>query len=410
VSLTPDQAFGIVMTDIRPIASVEAAELLGLCGRIAAAAPSALRSLPAFDVSAVDGYAVGNPINEDELPLRLSLGRRVAAGDPGHEQLAAGSAVPLATGAAVPGGVAAVVMREHCREEGGQVLVGSAVARGANIRRRGEDVAIGDALFGSGTILDARHIALLAAAGHTSLSIFSRLRVGVVSTGNELRPPGAVVEAQHIYDANGPMLAAFLAAPWVELVDGGIVPDDRSALAARLRLLLAQCDFILLSGGAAGSDTDHSAEAIKEVCGDVKMLRIAQRPGKPMLLGSAEGVPILGLPGNTTAALVDFLLYARPMLLARAGARPQRPQAEPGVALSPIPHAPQRTDFVPVRIAGRSETGLPLLEPLARAGHAQLRPFVLADGIAELPAGLGDVLPGAPLVYHPFAAPFALRS
>lgn len=151
-----------------------------------------------------------------------------------------------------------------------------------------------------------------------------------------------------------------------------------------------------------GSHTDHTAAAVVAAGGKARSLRIAQRPGKPIVIGMLAGVPLIGLPGNTTAAMVNFMLYARPMLMTRAGANPVRALGHPALAHSPFEHTSARTDFVPARVVTFAADGRPVVEQLSRGGSARLQPFVVADGLAELPASSANIGSGDPIIFHPF--------
>jgi len=402
--LAPAEAFAALVGAMDPIGAVESIAVEDAAGRIAAGSTSALRAVPPFNQSAVDGYAVPEAISRDQLPHQLHVTEFAAAGDPSPRALGQGEAMRIATGGVVPSGTAAVVMWEHCDREGRDVLVGRDVEAGANIRRRGEDVAPGDKLLARGMLLNSRHIAMLLAAGIGRVDVAARLRVAVVSTGNEVRRVGTEAADHEIYDANGPALRSLLRAPWLDPIDGGIVRDDTAALAASLKTLATDCDAILTSGGAAGSDTDHTLAAILMASGTARQLQLAQRPGKPLVLGAIGNVPVLGLPGNTVAALVNCMLYGRPMLQRRAGMSPMWRGGRPALAHSTFEHKAGRTYFVPARLVSVAADGRPVLEPLARGGTALLQPFALADGLAELPASSGEISPGDPVLFHSFDA------
>ena len=398
-ALIPAEVFAMIVAETAKISRSRRVDLDAALGCVVAGDVHSARPLPYFDQSAVDGYAIGAPIEAVTLPARLTVtGFAAAAAAP----LKPGQSMRIATGAVVPAGAIAVVMREYCRKDGDDVLVDRVTAAGANIRLRGEDVAVGSVLVESHTLIDARHIAILASAGSEHVEVVDCLRVAVVSSGNELRPVGDGTEGHQIYDANRPMLRALLRAPWIELIDGGIVADDTQALGAQLSALALTVDAIVMSGGASGSDTDHTAAAIATFGGVARSVRIAQRPGKPIVVGSIGGVPIMGLPGNTTAAMVNCMLYARPMLMARAGLAPTRPRGQPAVALSAFEHTPMRTDFVPARVVQHGADGRPMLEQLSRGGSTRLRPYVEADGIAELPPEIERVESGSSIIFHPF--------
>jgi molybdopterin molybdotransferase len=375
-------------------------------GRILAHNVATAIPLPPFDHSAVDGFGVAEA-DLNKPTLRLSVASRTAAGDRMAATIDAGRAVRLFTGAPIPPGVAGVVLEERCELIGRSLLVTVPIPAGANIRRSGEDVAAGSVIVEADTILDARHVAMLVAAGVPSVDVRKRLRVAVLSNGNELRESGTPLAAGQIHDANRPMLMALLSGPAVELLDLGCHADDPRILAEVFAEAARRSDVIISSGGVAGSDADHVARAVASAGGALRRFRLAIKPGKPILAGRIGRTAVLGLPGNPVAALVNFLLFGRALVAACAGAVPKRPVGQPAIAASPFGHARGRTEFVPARICGVSENGVPRIEKLGRGGSARLRPLVLADGFAEIPAEAGELEAGNALAFHPFRAAFA---
>lgn len=402
-----DATFARIVATARAVAGTEPLPAAAAAGRVAAEDVRTVVPLPPFDHSAVDGYGLGASDAARE-GCRLRLADHVRAGAAGvRRATASGEAVRLLTGAAVPPGVAAVVFEERCRRTGDTVSLAGPVPLGANIRREGEDVARGEVVVDAGTVLDARHLALLAAAGVTSVRVARRVRVAVLSNGDELREPGERLGFGTIHDSNRPMLLALLARPWVEAIDAGLHRDDPDALAGTLDAAASRADAVVCSGGASGSDADHVLAAIRASGGEARGVRLALKPGKPLVVGRLRGVPVLGLPGNPVAAMVNFLLFGRPLLLALAGAGAARPAGESAVAAEPIPHAAGRREFLPARVVGREPDGRARLAKLGRGGSARLRPLALADGLAEVAPDRGDVATGDAVRFHPFAAAFA---
>jgi molybdopterin molybdotransferase len=385
-----------------PLEATEALPLDSVVGRIAADDITSRMALPPFDNTAMDGYGVSVPDIARGMPGVLRLVSRVAAGDSASRPTGAGETVRLLTGAPIPEGVAAVVPEERCRVWRNTVIIDQPVRDGANIRRRGEDVGEGDVIVERGTVLDARHLAILAASGSATVAVRERVRVALLSTGNELRDPSESLELGLIHDANRPMLGAILAKPWIEVNDCGIAPDEPRTLSARIEAALADADLVITSGGARGSDEDHVGPAIVRLGGEVRRHSLALKPGKPLIVGRVGKKIVLALPGNPVAALVNFILFARPLLAALAGAKAVRQSHQIAVCAAPFAHAPGRAEFMPAAIVGRDDFGRVLVEKLVKGGSARLRPLVLADGLIEIPADAGDVHAGAPVAFHPF--------
>jgi molybdopterin molybdotransferase len=377
--------------------AVEGTDLLPLGaarGRVLAAGVQAMRDLPPFDQSAMDGYALAAADLAPAVPP--SIARLVAAGAEAGPPLRHGEALRVLTGAALAEGVAAVVMEEHATVEQGRVRPTRRLRPGDNIRRRGEDVTAGETLVQPGTRLDARHLALLAASGVAEVTVRRGLRVAVLSNGNELG--GA------IHDSNRPMLLALLARPGIACTDLGVLPDDRAAIAATLREAAATHDLILASGGVSGSDADHLPGAIRDAGGTVETLKLALKPGKPLAHGRIGAARCLCLPGNPLAALVTMLLLGRPLLARLAGATDVPPAPLAALSSEGFTRRPGREEYAPATVVGHDEAGLPLLRLEGRGGSARLKPLSQADGLLWLAADCAEVAAGDALRFLPFAA------
>jgi molybdopterin molybdotransferase len=184
-------------------------------------------------------------------------------------------------------------------------------------------------------------------------------------------------------------------------------PDDPRILAHALDRAVEVADVVFCTGGASGSDADHVATAILACGGLARHVKLRLKPGKPIVMGSVREHPILGLPGNPVAAIVNFLLFGRPLLRAIVGASADRATGQGAVAAEPIPHTPGRREFLPARVTGHMADGRVQLAKLGRGGSARLRPLALADGLAEVAAGRGDLAAGEPLLFHPFFSALA---
>jgi molybdopterin molybdotransferase len=406
--LTPiDAAFRYFAELPEIVGETESVPVQAAVGRVLAEDVATAMPLPPFDHSAVDGFGLSASDFDRAPPIRLRLAGRLAAGDEATLPLQAGEAVQLLTGAAIPPGVRGIVLEERCQRTGSLVCVNVPVPEGANIRRRGEDVPEGACIVEAPAILDARHAAILVAAGVRRVAVRRKIRVAAFSNGNELCDLGASLVPGRIHDANRPMLLSLLASPWTEAIDAGRHPDDPAALTALFARLAPDVDVVIGSGGVAGSDADHVASAIAAARGTVRRFRLALRPGKPILGGRIGGTAMVGLPGNPVAALVNFMLFGRAVLSAAAGLAVRRPRGQAAVTVGDYRHAAGRTEFVPVRVVDVDDIGRPLVEKLGRGGSARLRPLVLADGLAEIPDDRADLDEGSPVAFHAFKAAFA---
>lgn len=406
--LTVDDALAIARATVRRVPEVETLRLSRSIGRVAAEDVGAAISLPPFDQSAVDGYG----LRRDDLATATAEPFRQVgttfAGALQSVRPVRGETVRLLTGAPVPAEIDAVVMEEKVHIAGSQIAFGRPVESGQNIRRRGEDVGAGSTIVERGTVVDARHIAILAATGVAALKVRRRIEVGVLSTGSELVPAGRPLGIHQIHDSNGPMLAAVLTDPAVRVTPLGRCRDDCGRLARRLAQMARSYDLLICSGGVSGSDADHVVAATLDAGGACAKLSLALKPGKPLAVGSIGRMAILALPGNPFASLVGALLFARPMLRGLAGGEGPGPRTIVGRTMEKFGHRAGRREFVPVRASGVADCGAPLLEKLGRGGSARLWPLVVADGLASIPAELDDLAPDSPIDYYPFDTAFRL--
>jgi molybdopterin molybdotransferase len=393
-----DEAHARLRGALEPVAAVGSEPLNAALGRVLARPVRAARAHPAAANSAVDGYGFAHAgLGESPFSLPLVPGRS-AAGSPFQGSVAPGHAVRVLTGAILPPGVDTVVLEEDCLVEAGAVHIERAPKGGANTRAAGEDVAEGDLLFEAGRVLTPGDLALAAATGLGSLPVRRPLRVAILSTGDELRAPGSEAAPHQTYDANRPMLAAILRRWGMEAVDLGLAADRAEAVVAALNRGAAQADAILTSGGASAGDEDHVSRTLREH-GSLETWRVAVKPGRPLALGLWQGKPVFGLPGNPVAAFVCTLVFARPALMALAGA----PWTEPRGM-----HLPAA--FTKSKKAGRREylrarlTSEGTVEAFRSEGSGRVSGLSWAEGLVELPDAAGGVKPGDRVRYLPFGA------
>ncbi|MBJ6127429.1 molybdopterin molybdotransferase MoeA [Microvirga splendida] len=373
-------------------------------GRTLALPVKSVLPLPPFHQSAMDGYAL---TAGDGLPsgATLAIAGRMAAGDE-EQPLPQGNALRILTGARIPQGADAVVMQENVVSGSGRIVLTRMVRSGDNIRRCGEDVQAGEVLLQPGERIDARHVALLAAQGYERTCVRRRVRIGILSTGNELRSQGERLTEASFFDSNRPMIIALARQSGADVLDGGIVRDDPQLIAGALSDLARRCDLIVTTGGVSVGDEDHSMTALLAAGGRGETLRIALKPGKPGVVGAIERTTYLGLPGNPVAALVSWLLLGSAVLAILDG-RQARPLS--GMRL-PLMHAFNRrlgrTEFAPARVV-QTDRGT-AVEILGRGGSARLKPLAAADGLVRIEPLHAPVAEGDELMFHPFRDGFSV--
>jgi molybdopterin molybdotransferase len=404
----PAAALKIILKDAREIAGDEALALGSLLDRVGSADVTSSVSLPRFDNSAVDGFGIHADDLHRQAPLALKIVGRAAAGHFACGELKPSETFRVLTGARIPDGVAAVVLEERTTRSATDVTLHFIPEFQANIRGHGEDVLLGTIVVPKRTVIDSRHLAILASSGIAEIRVKRRLRIGVLSTGDELVEPAVEIGANAIVDSNRPMLLGLLSSPAIQVVDLGIVPDDREAIARVLSEASSHLDLLFTSGGVAGSDADHLEAAANAAGGCWATLKLALRPGKPIGKGNVGSMQILALPGNPVAALVNFLLFGRPLIRALLGASGTDAIAQAARASETFFHKEGRTEFMPVRVTSVGPDGIPSVTKLGRGGSARLLPLVNADGFSEIGPEIGNVESGSVVRYHPFSSAFSL--
>lgn len=378
------------------VTGTETVPLAQAAGRIAAYDLTARRANPPAANSAVDGYgfAIGT-VQAGSVPL---VSGRAAAGAPFSGAVPAGQAVRILTGALLPEGVDTVVLQEDVSVSGETLHLPALPKRGANTRRAGEDVDAGAVIIAQGTRLRSPELALLAATGTDAAAVFRPLKVGVLSTGDELASPASDLAAPSVtYDANRPMLLSLLAGWGYEAVDLGHAPDDRDVLRTAFDKAAASVDVVLTSGGASAGDEDH-VSALLRAEGTIQSWRIAVKPGRPLALALWKGVPVFGLPGNPVAALVCSLIFARPALSVLAGGAWLTPQGFDVPAAFAKSKKPGRREYL------RARMGPDGVEVFKSEGSGRISGLSWADGLVELPDEAADIRPGMPVHFLPYAS------
>lgn len=398
VDWTPvEDALGMLRDRLHAVVGAENVPLGQAAGRVLAAPVVARRANPPEANTAVDGYGFAHDsVGADDPVLPLVEGR-AAAGVPFAGAVPKGHAIRVLTGAALPEGVDTVILQEDVTERAGRIAFRGGLKRGANTRRAGEDVTAGETVLEPGRMLTPADLALCAAVGVAELRVRARLRVAVISTGDELVEPGETARAGQIYDANRPMLTALVGRMGYEAVDLGRVADDRAALRATLDRGAAEADVILTSGGASSGDEDHVSALLNEA-GAMAEWRIALKPGRPLALGLWGGAPVFGLPGNPVAALVCTLIFARPAMAVLSGADWSVPQGFDVPAGFSKSKKPGRREYLRARMRdGRAEA-------FASEGSGRISGLSWAEGLVELAEGAAEIAPGDPVRYIPFSS------
>jgi molybdopterin molybdotransferase len=404
--LRHDEAIALLKARLTPLASREMVPLAEAAGRVLAAPARAGHAVPAHTNSAVDGYAFAAASYDRAAGAELVLAGRAAAGSAFGGAAGPGEAVRILTGAVMPEGCDTVAMQEDVA-----LVPGDAVARvrippglkaGANVRRAGEDVAAGAELVPAGTLLRPQDLAALASIGAAQVDCYRRLRVAIVSTGDEvIRPGAAPLLRGQVFDANAPMLFSLVQNAGAEPVDLGVWPDRQELVRERLAATAHEVDVILTSGGASRGEEDHMSAALAAL-GTRHFWQIAIKPGRPMMLGQIGRTLVAGLPGNPVAVFVCFLMYVHPILRVLAGAPWPEPRRFQLPAAFSFPGRKKgRREFWRGMIVERD--GAMAVDKFARDGSGLISGLRAADGLIDIPEDAGDVAPGDRVAYIPFS-------
>lgn len=342
--------------------------------------------LPAFDNSAMDGYAVRASdvvAAGPGSPIALRLAGQVAAGAAPTTPVQPGSCVRVFTGSPIPHGADAVVMQEDVQstpDRPDTVLVLDSVKPWENLRLSGEDVKSGALLLRSGERITARHLGLMSAVGLAQLSVHRRPRVGLLATGSELVSPGEPLGPGKIYESNRLALAPSFERAGAVVTIFPLVPDTLEGTREALKDAFAKCDGVVTSGGVSVGELDFVKRAFVEVGGTLDLWRIAIKPGKPFVFGSRGQQFLFGLPGNPVSALVTFLLLVRPALWRWQGLASFHPPATHCLLTETLVNHGDRRHFMRVRIDQDGHAS-----PAGVQASHMLSSLALAQGLVDVP-------------------------
>lgn len=379
--LPVDEAIARIVAGVEPLPS-ESVPLGEAGGRTLAEPLIAARTQPPFPASAMDGYAVRSA-DLSGVPATLRLLGEAAAGSRFRGTVGPGETVRIFTGAPVPEGADAILIQENAdTPDAATVIARATVAAGRHIRRAGFDFKAGERLLEPGRVFGPREIAVAAAMGFGVVPVRRRPRVAILSTGDELVPPGTVPGPDQIVASNGPAIAAFVSANGGEPIDLGIIPDDREAIVASIGAGLdAGADILVTIGGVSVGDRDLVGVSLAARGLETGFWRIAMRPGKPLMFGylprpSGAPVRVLGLPGNPVSSVVCSILFLAPLLAACLG-HPPVDATEPAILATDLPANDERQDYLRAAIAKTS--GLPMVSPLPVQDSSGLAVLSAAD-------------------------------
>lgn len=397
-----DDAQVTILQHASCISDMETLDLLSANGRVLARPLIAPMDSPVFNASVMDGYAVNCRDINSNGPTTLPVSQRITAGQTGSA-LQTGSAARIFTGAPVPENADAVVAQESCSRDGDKVSIECHVRSGQNIRYKGSHIRQGDTLIEAGIRLQAAHLGLAATQGRDKLTLYRRLKIALINSGDELVMPGQALGPGQIYNSNHFTLGALLSQLNCEITNY-TVADNIEQCQIVLQQAANEVDMIISSGGVSVGEEDHIRTVVEEL-GALDLWRVRIKPGKPFAFGRIGDTPFLGLPGNPVSSLVTFCLLARPYILKTQGMTETQPISFPVKADFDWPKPGQRREYLRVSIF-RDNAGEVMAQPYPSQDSATLRSVSSSDGLLCIPEGT-TFKRGTCLEFYPFMTLFS---
>jgi molybdopterin molybdotransferase len=399
-SLSVVQARQLIHRFLQPVSGHETLRLNEALHRTLSESVLSPLNVPPHDNSAMDGYA----LRFNDLAGGVAEFRIIGSAYAGHAftgLVSKDECVRIMTGAPIPAGCDCVVMQEQVKLEGNKITVGADHRLGQNIRRMGEDIKQGSVVLTQGQTIRPAEMGLLASLGFAKATVYRKLRVALVSTGDELQQPGYPLAAGQIYDSNRYSLLGLLGELDVETLDMGSIPDDPASLKQALLRASSQADVIISSGGVSVGEADHIKQLLKEI-GEVVFWKIAMKPGRPLAYGNIGECHFFGLPGNPVAVMVTFMQFVRDALKALMGRSVQPNFTFPVTCASSIRKLPGRTEFQR-GILSQNEHGQLQVSTTGDQGSGILSSMSRANCFIVLAAEQGNVAAGSLVYVQPFA-------
>ncbi|MDX2463956.1 MAG: molybdopterin molybdotransferase MoeA [Porticoccus sp.] len=400
-----ERALETLLSSAQAITETEMVPIGQALGRVLAEDQLSTVDVPPADNSAMDGFAYNSNDTQDlhrqkSEPITLPISQRIPAGV-APQSLQPGTAARIFTGAEIPAGADIVVMQENCQwtdapEGDNQVTLPSISKVGDNIRPQGQDIKSGSLIMPRGHRIRPQDMGLLASVGIAEISVYRKLKVAVLSTGDELVEPGSELSPGHIYNSNRYTLSGQMKALGFDFIDMGIIPDNIEATEQALRKAAAEADCIVTSGGVSVGEEDH-VKACVEKLGSIDLWRLAIKPGKPLAFGHVLGTPFLGLPGNPAAVFVTCAIVARPFLLKCQGASELLPIPIQVTAAFDRPKLAKRQEYLRVKLV-LDNNGEASVELAGNQSSGVLSTASVGNGFAIHPLG-GTIKKGKPVQF-----------
>lgn len=398
--MTTETALHIIQERIVPITTAREVSIRHCVGHVLAENLISAINVPPHNNAAVDGYAIRSTDLNHTGKSYFEIVTRVTAGRQDAVELNAGEAARIFTGAVMPLMADTVIMQEDAEVTGNQLVVPPSLKKGSNTRYVGEDTSVGDILLKRGHRLKPQDLALAASIGRSFLSVQSPLRVGVFSTGDELREPYESLSPGAIHDANRYMLLALLEKLGAIPSDLGILPDRLEVIQSALKSAAENYDLLLTSGGISSGEEDHVRASVLAL-GHFHFWRLAIKPGRPLAMGQIDKVPFIGLPGNPVAAMICFVRFARPVIFGLTGAEYKEPQLYDISAGFSLKKKSGRREWVRAKLTCDSR-GKTRAIPFGRDGSGIINSLTKTDGLVEIEEEVTRIDKGDIVKFLPF--------
>ncbi|HCG7277448.1 TPA: bifunctional molybdopterin-guanine dinucleotide biosynthesis adaptor protein MobB/molybdopterin molybdotransferase MoeA [Vibrio parahaemolyticus] len=386
-----------ILSLVNTVSEIEACKIENAYGRVLAEDIISPVNVPQYTNSAMDGYAIrSDDVDRDSYQVVAE----VMAGHAYDQPLEVGQAVKIMTGAPTPLNGDTVVMREQASQEGDKVTFnGSNIKAGQNVRQAGEDLAIGSDVFTAGTRLASPEMGMIASLGFGEANVFRKLKVAVFSTGDEVQAPGTEQKANSIYDSNRFTIMGMLEKLGCEILDFGILEDNKQLMIEALENASAQADVVMTSGGVSVGDADYIKLALDKL-GQIDFWRINMRPGRPLAFGQINNKPFFGLPGNPVAVMVSFINFVEPALRKMQGEQGWKPLKVNAIATENLRSRQGRTEFSR-GVYELDDTGRLTVRTTGKQGSGILRSMSEANCLIEISPAIDTVKAGESVTIIP---------
>ncbi len=393
-----------ILAEVNPLDSWEQVDIRNARGRVLAADVISPINVPAYNNSAMDGYAVNSRDLPPQGEARLKVVADVLAGHPYTGPVKAGECVKIMTGAPIPPGLDTVVIKEVCHcdsgSDGDYVCFPAGARAGQNRRLAGEDLARGSVAIASGTRLGAAELGLVASLGQAEVRVRRRPRVAYFSTGDEIKSLGEPLAAGQIYDSNRYTVTALLQAMGIEVLDLGVIPDQPEAIESAFIHASREADLVLSSGGVSLGEADYVKSTLDRL-GQVGFWRLAIKPGRPLAFGRLGDCLFFGLPGNPVAVMITFLQFVKPALRKLCGEPHWLPQTVQVRCPQRLKKKPGRTEFIRAILQPDPEGQLEVVTT-GQQGSGILTSMSRANCLIVLVPERGTIEPGEWVSVQPF--------